>query len=192
MSERLAAGESVVSIALVFANTTTVLSLVVAILGVALAGLTTVVSSRQKSREMFYQALDLLSGRTQRRNIGIAVIESLWNERLAKRFVRDISVPLLANSAIYLLLESDESTEHELNNLRRIMDLLCSERPKPKFCRHYQYLADAVQQTTGATGRSRSAGLPVPELDLSKWSEWLRANTSALSGQAHPADQQVR
>ena len=58
----------------------TILSLVVAIAGLAVAALNNWLTSRQKSDELFYKTLDWLTGKTQRRNVGIAAIEAHWGE----------------------------------------------------------------------------------------------------------------
>lgn len=62
-----------------------------------------------------------LTGKTQARNVGIAVLQGLAPR---SRQFRGAVVPLLANQAIYLLEESEQGSKaHEVENLRRIMSL---------------------------------------------------------------------
>ena len=86
---------------------------------------------RQMIDEIFFQSLDWLSGGTQKRNLGIAAIEANWDR---SRF-RQLCVPLLINSAIYLIAESDQAdSANELNNLYRMIRLLFSyKRLPPKY-----------------------------------------------------------
>lgn len=137
-------------------------TLIGAFLGAIVGLLVAYFGYRQKERELFYSALDWLSGRTQRRSLGIAAIEALWaypslGDRLLRRrgpgrsgrFV-DLSVPVLANSAVYLLLAKDQPLKaHEQKNLERIMRLLTEltprERARHEF--HYSSVRDALEKT---------------------------------------------
>jgi hypothetical protein len=142
--------------------TTTLLG---ALLGGIVGMLVAYFGYRQKEREMFYRALDWLSGGTQRRSLGIAAIESLWTypsfrSRLSRsrpatpssRFV-DLSIPVLANSAVYLLLAKDQRLKaHELKNLERIMRLLTETQLTPdqraRHAFHYSSVRDALDETS--------------------------------------------
>ena len=85
------------------------------------------------SRATFFQALDWLSGGTQRRSLGIATIEVVWRRRRSVSarlfgsygYFRDLSIPVLESSAVYLLLAKEQPLKaHESRNLSRIMELL--------------------------------------------------------------------
>jgi hypothetical protein len=88
--------------------------------------LATSIQYKQRNDELFFKALDFLSGGSQNRNLGIAAIElSLKNKKH-----KALCVSLLIGSAIYLLRESKQKdAAHELNNLDRIMALLLKEKP---------------------------------------------------------------
>ena len=68
-------------------------------------------------------SLRWFEGKTQRRSIGISVIEGNW-----ARFpdLQGTWTAVLANQAVYLLSESGQDDAwHERANLQRIMRLLC-------------------------------------------------------------------
>ncbi len=80
---------------------------------------------RQKADELFLAGLQYLEGKSQKRTLGIAAITLSWNSRRHRKVIG----PLLVGVATYLLLESkQEDAAHELENLRRIMNLLTSPR----------------------------------------------------------------
>src|SRR5688572_13683911 len=60
---------------------------------------------RERREQQLYAALQNFKGGTQRRNIGIAVIEQYWS---ILPEMRPILRPLLINQAIYLLKESKQ------------------------------------------------------------------------------------
>lgn len=102
------------------------------------------ISRRQKADELFFQALNFLGGKTQVRNLGIAAIELYWKQRRH----REVSALLLVGVAIYLLAESDQTTEeHEKYNLERIVALLLSDtRPSARRAAQYAKLRDILRR----------------------------------------------
>lgn len=71
------------------------------------------------------QATELLTGRTQRRSAGIAIIEGSKNRLRKRRAWRTAMVGLLCTQAIYLLEWSEQGRRSdEILNLKRIMRLL--------------------------------------------------------------------
>lgn len=154
----------------------TVLPSLVAIVGLAVAALSNWLTYRQRSDELYFNTLDWLTGKTQRRNVGIAAIEAHWSDR---RF-KSLSISPLVNQAIYLLLWSDQrESEHELDNLYRIMDLLLSVerdriRDDPQLHARFQSLREALAKAQTTLG-TRKKGLKVPTEKLETWDERLRA-----------------
>jgi len=148
---------------------TDIITLIVALGGWVLAALVAWLNYKQKSEEIFFHALDWLSGGTQKRNLGIAAIEGYWQNRS----FRELSIALLSNSAIYLLLESrQEDAEHELNNLYRMMNLLLSVKKvsdKNRF--HYECLLASVKKAHD--NAKRAEGLRVSKENLEKWQHQL-------------------
>ena len=141
-----------------------VATIMVALGGWVLAGITAWLGYRTKAEETFFHALDWLSGGTQKRNLGIAAVEGYW----AKMRFRRLSTPLLCNSAIYLLLHSDEGdSPNELNNLYRMMELLSAEYAVPKNLQfHYRQLQSALDHKGGKVA---AGGLEVPAETLCTW-----------------------
>ena len=76
---------------------------------------------KQKSNEIFFDALQYLTGYTaKQRSVGITVIEGYWNQ---KRY-RDLSISLISNQSIYLLVGiKAENYAMEVVNLYQMMNL---------------------------------------------------------------------
>lgn len=125
----------------------------------------------RRDRHLF-ESLKWFTGKTQRRNVGIAVVEGLWKE---VPHLRSILVPLLTNQAIYLLTQSDYDTWHERNNLKRIMNLLlCSSYSRKPFSEEFTELAVAVESRDESEGHTESkGGISVNKEDLTKWKKDL-------------------
>jgi hypothetical protein len=80
---------------------------------------------RLKQREILYESLRWFEGRTQKRSIGIAVVNASWS--LFPEF-QSLWIEVFANQAVYLLTGSKQGEkEHEHENLRRILDVLDRE-----------------------------------------------------------------
>ena len=128
---------------------------------------------RKRSRRdaNLFQAFQYFDGGTQRRNIGIAIIEGLWQEA---PHLQGLFVPLLANQAIYLLTASEQSeARHEQDNLRRIMGLVTAPAGRAAgFAGHYQELLRAIEEKKA--GRAR-AGVSVDAKTLDEWAGRLTA-----------------
>lgn len=140
-----------------------VATVVAALIGLGVGFITAEFNRRQKADELFFRALDFLTGKSQVRNLGIAAIELYWRRRRH----RDLCISLLAGSAIYLLLESEQDdAAHEVFNLDRIMAMLTSQRRVRDSSRlAYAALTDAVQRKIAGHPR----GLTVAADSLNKW-----------------------
>jgi len=84
-------------------------------------------ADRAKYRDILYESLKWFEGKTQRRSIGIAVVNTSWDEFTE---FRPLWIEVFANQAIYLLTGADEKEgkAHEHDNLRRIMEKLVAQR----------------------------------------------------------------
>lgn len=83
-------------------------------------------NDRLKQRDILYESLKWFEGGTQKRSIGIAVVNTSWNSYEEFRL---LWIEVFLNQAIYLLTTSEEKTKlHEHDNLRRIMELLVREK----------------------------------------------------------------
>jgi hypothetical protein len=115
-----------------------------------------------------FDGLQYFTGKTQPRNVGIAVIEGYW---ATAPELRPLFVPLLANQAVYLLAQSDEETAHEADNLRRIIRRLLSltAAERVPFAEHLQGVVAAAKQWTGRAAKR----VPVTQDEVAKWSSNL-------------------
>ena len=129
------------------------------------------VARETAEREKFLShALDSLrwfEGKTQRRSIGIGIVEGNW-----VRFpeLQCTWTAVLANQAVYLLSESGEDdAQHEVANLHRIMGLL--SRAEVRFSQvQCESLSAALQKN------AKGAGLRgVTDIDRAKWGVRINA-----------------
>jgi hypothetical protein len=134
------------------------ITVAVAVAGWAYAGFKEWLSYRERlatrKEDQLFKALSWFEGKTQRRSIGVAVVEGLWQEL---PHYRKTLIPLLANQAIYLLAESDTATAHERNNLERIMQLVLDGSLRADFPHLHTELLDLTSPTSsrrGVTGNS--------------------------------------
>ena len=74
--------------------------------------------------ERLYNSLQWFEGHTQKRSLGIAMIEANWHK---EKSFHKTWVSILTNQAVYLLRQSEQGhSAHEIENLKRIMRLLVS------------------------------------------------------------------
>src|SRR5215469_10723225 len=80
-----------------------------------------------RKRETMLKALEHLTGGSQKRSVGIALIEGLWYD--GHPFDRAI-LPALVNQAVYLLFETESGNRrHQIHNWLRIMKLILRVPP---------------------------------------------------------------
>ena len=129
-----------------------VIALSGSLLGYVVGMITTKLNYQQKQDELFFKSLDFLRGGSQSRNLGISAVQLYWE---ANRH-RTLCVSLLVGSAIFLLLASQQgSAAHEINNLKRIMEiLLANKKLRAEQKSHYEALRDALnaKQAPGHVG----------------------------------------
>jgi hypothetical protein len=117
-------------------------------------------------------ALEHLTGGSQKRSVGIALIEGLWYD--GHPFDRAI-LPALVNQAVYLLFETRVGdSRHQIHNWLRIMELILSVPPERKFHNLYCELADALETRSNETEmpkRGIKIAPPTSSLWLKKISE---------------------
>ncbi len=119
--------------------------------------------------EVVLKSLEYFTGHSQRRNVGIAVVEGAWNEA---SHLRPVFVPLLVNQAVYLLEESGRGeARHELENLERIMSLVIdSVRQNDLPVATYEPLVRSIERR-----RARTQPGPGVSVERSKLSLWQKA-----------------
>lgn len=107
-------------------STNEVISLIIALSGWVVAILQVVTGYYERKTKqddhIFLKTVDYFSGGSQKRSVGISLIEGLIKKK--KRY-SEIIVPLLSNQFVYLLLSTDtKSAAHEERNLVRIFSLV--------------------------------------------------------------------
>lgn len=121
-------------------------AIVAAIGGWLLAAILAITAYRERQTEQKYrillQALDYLTGGSQKRSIGIALVEGLWERK--SQYLRSL-LPALINQAVYLLLSTKNgSGRHQFHNWLRIMELILRAPKVPELFEHYTELSHAL------------------------------------------------
>ena len=112
-----------------------------------------------------YNSLHWFEGNTQKRSLGIAVIEANWKS--AKSLHRTWTA-VLTNQAIYLLSQSGEGdATHEIANLKRIMNLLLLHKDQSSVL-EYKLLFKELSKKIDRGGKSPGLIL-VGDKDLERW-----------------------
>jgi hypothetical protein len=77
---------------------------------------------RQAAREeeRLGKTLDYFDGGSQKRSIGISLLEGVW---LKNSRYHPVLAPLVANQIVYLLLSTDSHDPHNERNLIRLLDI---------------------------------------------------------------------
>lgn len=120
--------------------------------------------------EIVLKSLDFFTGKTQRRNVGISIVQGAWNRAT---HLRPIFVPLLVNQAVYLLEESgQDEARHEKENLDRIMQLVIDSVAGNDFPQTmYQRLDESLERRL--VGPSPGKGVTVTGEQLARWKSAL-------------------
>jgi hypothetical protein len=124
-----------------------------------------------------FSALEYFTGDTQRRNVGIAIIEGSWRDI---PYMRRIYIPLLTNQASYLLEKSGQKgAVHEIDNCKRIVELLItwsSALQSDEFL-NYRQLIDVIKRRSKESPDARLAadrqGVDMPVDQLLNWNRRL-------------------
>jgi hypothetical protein len=132
--------------------------------------------ARQRYEQLVIRSLEYFTGKTQRRNVGISVVEGVWEDTA---HLRPLLVPLLLNQATYLLEQSKQvDSAHELDNLRRIMDLLIRARSGGQHEEGYRDLTKVVRKRVTDPDPNRTKGLRVEDEEIQEWSTRLAQPTA--------------
>jgi hypothetical protein len=127
-------------------------------------------ASRDRLRDILYESLRWFEKGTQRRSIGISIVEASWD--LFPEF-RTVWLAVFANQAVYLLAVSKQKEKaHEVANLVRIMQLVVRHKSSVDPVA-FQALRDALRDRI--EGRI-TKGL---SMDGNVLKEWRDALTSS-------------
>ncbi len=148
--------------------------------GFGAALLTTPISYWNATRDRNQRALEWMIQGSQRRNVGIAVIEASWTGWLHRGYRRTVT-PILCGSAVYLLQGSGQKTAaHEINNLERIMRLLLANPDRSRFPDHYSAVLLAVDSRVRGE-RDDEKGLDLSPERLKDWQRRLNPDPPSPS-----------
>jgi hypothetical protein len=143
-----------------------------------LANLTNTLSretlSESRLEQHVFESLDYFSGRTQRRSIGLAVIQANWDKM---PHLHSTWVSVLVTQAVYLLSEQDrkDTSEHEVTNLNNILRILQRQ--------DVSLWDDQVRELKRALeARNKGKGLVLTEDDLNPWKEFVSKMQTKLTG----------
>ena len=116
-----------------------------------------------REEERLGKTLDYFDGGSQRRSIGISMIEGLW---LNKPKYRDIIVPLISNQVVYLLLCTESKDAHNERNLVRMVMILMRI---PDFKNKYHDRWGDVSNAIYAKFQGEEKGISMPGPTLQLW-----------------------
>ncbi len=120
-----------------------------------------------REEERLSKTLEYFDGGSQRRSVGIALIEGIW---VKKARHLDIVVPLIANQIVYLLLSTDSHDEHNVRNLVRLFMLFKAiPNLQKRYSARYGDVADAISQKLEGTTK----GIPLSKSTLELWARDL-------------------
>ncbi len=127
--------------------------------------------------EHVFNSLQWLSGGTQKRSIGIAVIDANWeNKKLSH--LRETWISVLVAQAVYLLAEQDrketKQRQHEITNANNILRILEKTVKETELLdnRHVKELERALaarEEEEKATKGNSKHGPELPEKSVEQW-----------------------
>ncbi len=124
--------------------------------------------TKAREEERLQETLQYFTGGTQKRSVGVALVEGVWRH---KRQYLDVVVPVIANQIVYLLITTDSEDEaHEERNLFRLYNVFV-EIPGLK-ARYHHYLCD-VLDAIGRKLEGEKRGLNMTPQTLKMWEKKL-------------------
>ena len=122
-------------------------------------------SAREEDR--LGKTLDYFGGGSQKRSIGISLLEGVWAKN--PRYF-SILVPLVANQIVYLLLSTESHDAHNERNLVRLVAILKSvPQLREKYHDRWADVCDAIHKKYEGVPK----GIPVSKPTLKLWATGL-------------------
>ena len=117
-----------------------------------------------RREERLQETLQYFTGGTQKRSVGIALIEGVWNSHPGQM---KVLVPVVSNQIVYLLLTTDSKSEaHEERNLVRLISLMSDYvRRTPDSATYVYDVIDAIGRKLEGEG----GGLDISPSTLELW-----------------------
>ena len=120
-----------------------------------------------REEERLGKTLDYFTGGSQRRSIGISLLEGVWASN--PRF-RGVLVPLIANQIVYLLLSSESHDAHNERNLTRLVMIFTAiPAIKELYGDRWGDVCDAISRKYGG----ETKGIAIPKSTLMFWAKNL-------------------
>jgi hypothetical protein len=122
-----------------------------------------------RNEELLAKTLAYFDGGSQRRSIGISLLEGIW---IRKSSTFPVIVPLIANQIVYLLHSTDSHDAHNERNLVRLVMLL-QQIPNLKDLYHDRWgdVCDALHRKWQHNDSKK--GIPVAKPTLKLWATGL-------------------
>lgn len=113
------------------------------------------------------KTLDYFDGGSQKRSIGISLLEAVWAKN--PRY-HDVLVPLVANQIVYLLLSTDSHDAHNERNLVRLFAIFKSiPHLQDKYSERWADVGDALLRKY----EGEKKGMPMSRPMLEQWANAL-------------------
>jgi hypothetical protein len=126
-------------------------------------------TARERQTRLF-EALRWFEGDTQKRSLGIALIEANWN---IEKNLHKTWIAVLTNQAVYLLGKSgQQDAVHEIANLKRIINLLVANK-ESRSPLEKELLAEELEKKIANEGREPGLRITDQKL-LSGWKTSLQ------------------
>lgn len=130
-----------------------------AAVAILIASLTAFERFYQQRQQIMLRALEYLTGGSQKRSVGVALIEGLSYKR--HPYWRAI-LPALMNQAVYLLLATRSKASHQSQNFARIMILILRVPYKSEFQHYFIELIEALRTRSEHTMMDTGIEMPSP------------------------------
>lgn len=120
-----------------------------------------------REEDLLGKTLAYFDGGSQRRSIGISLLEGVW---IHKPAIHPVIVPLIANQIVYLLHSTESHDAHNVRNLVRLV-LLLQQIPNLQADYHDRWgdVCDAIHQKYEDNDNKK--GIPVAKPTLKLWAK---------------------
>jgi hypothetical protein len=126
-----------------------------------------------REEERLSRTLEYFDGGSQRRSVGIALIEGIW---IKKPRYLSIIVPLVANQIVYLLLSTDSHDAHNERNLVRLFMVFKSiPDVRSRYSDRCHDVVDAIVRKVDGEPK----GIPMSDATLKIWARDLGHDMAA-------------
>jgi hypothetical protein len=147
------------------------LTILVAAGGWVVALVTLVLGYRERraarEEDRLGKTLDYFDGGSQKRSIGISLLEGVWANN--PRY-HAVLVPLVANQIVYLMLSTESHDAHNERNLVRLFAIFKSiPHLKDKYVERWADVCDAILRKYGGENK----GMPLSRPTLEQWAKAL-------------------